>query len=1033
MHLSLKKKILIASLVVNLCLSSLLGLALYWFAGDQYYEAFLESKLSLARSLAMSIDGSKHATFTSLRAMNDPDYQRTLRYLNSVRTNEKYVSYLFTLHYDPARDRVSYIVDSDILVRDTVWITTEHFGLAMTIDANDRISLKYNEEERTKDFPVRVGEKTVPLQIRNESEIWIDNKRILSVAARNPLTIETPAGTLSRDHRERYVGAEIGGTAMQVYCTFSAAGESQSIPGEQYMESKEVVERCKSVIRGQAHTIVRRGQQTSIYGMNTATVYGVIKDARGVANGLVVFELFVREVSNFKLAMVRIVIIAAAVIFLVTLLLSNMLSRSLVTPIRRLTEGANRIREGDLDHAVEMERTDELGVLAESFNNMVSRLKTTQRELAATNAELTRANLLKDQFLANTSHELKTPLNGIIGIADSLIDGAAGSVNSHQAENLRLISLSGKRLFHLVNDILDFSKLKNRDISIDPKPVDIRQIAEIVIILCTHLVGKKPLRIVNQIEPHLPPVLGDEDRLQQIMYNLVGNAIKFSDAGTIAITAAIAGDSVDVTVSDTGIGIPADRFEDIFKYFEQLDAGPARRYGGTGLGLAITRQLVELHGGAIRVASTVGKGSAFTFSIPRADRAPAAEEIARPKNYLETTAPAPSAVAANETPAPAQKPKRDAVILVVDDEPVNVQVLVNILSLEGYRVLTAASGMEAIGIIQEKCHPDLVLLDIMMPRMTGYHVCSLLRESFSLYDLPVLMLTVKNQVQDMVAGFEAGANDYLTKPFDRRELLARVDTLLTLKNAVYHHNRFERIQRELEIARRIQNAILPETLPALPGLDIQVAYRPMDSVGGDFYDYHIVDDNRIGILIADVSGHSIPAALIASMIKIAFYMQSGLADAPDRLMQSIHNTLFDKCESHFITASYSFIDRRRGKLLNANAGHHPCLIHQRSRDRILSVKGKGRIIGLLPSSGYELTETDIAPGDRVVLFTDCILECRTTSGALFGEENFMALVRECAGMSPADFVRHVPDHLSRWSGNEGLFEDDMTIIVVDVK
>ena len=964
MKMNLKRKILLTSLLVNLCISLLLGFSLYRFAGDQYYQSFLDSNLSLARSIALSIDGSRHAGFNSLRAMTDPDYQRYLKYMNSIRTNENYISYLFTLHYDRQRDRVSYVVDSDILARDTIWITSEFFGLAFTIDDSERINLKYNEETYSGDFEIKIAESRTKLQLRNSNEVWIGDKKILTVLSRSPLVIDTGGGNLDRASRERLLNTNLGGRAMQVYYTFSAKGESQSIPGELYMESKDVVARCKKIIEGGTRTVVRREQQTSIYGMNTSTVYGIIRDGRGVANGLVVFELFEREVANFKSSMIRIVIIATVLIFIITLLFSNMLAASLLVPIQKLTRGAISIREGDLDHTVDLARSDELGMLAESFNSMVGKLKRIQQDLSASNTELTRANAMKDEFLANTSHELKTPLNGIIGIAESLIDGAAGSVNESQAMNLRLISLSGKRLSHLVNDILDFSKLKNREISLVRGPVDMRQIAEMVIILCTHMIGKKSLKLLNRIDPQARPVLGDENRLQQIMYNLIGNAIKFSDTGTVTITALERGDMMEITVADTGIGIPVDRFEDIFRYFEQLDAGAARRYGGTGIGLAITKQLVELHGGTIRVASVQGAGSQFSFTMPLAVKQAKTEEPVKPKTYLDNAA----VKSAPPDEAPAGSPERmhqragEAVILVVDDEPVNVQVLVNILTLEGHRVLTASSGMDAISTIRDKCVPDLVLLDIMMPRMTGYHVCSLIRESYSLYDLPVLMLTVKNQIQDMVAGFEAGANDYLTKPFDKRELLARVDTLLTMKRAVIQHNRLEHIQRELEIARRIQNAILPDGLPTMPGLDMQVAYRPMESIGGDFYDFHRLDDKRIGILIADVSGHGIPAALIASMVKIAFYMQSVMADSPDRLLESIYNALYDKCESHFITASYTLVDLEKRRILNANAGHVPFLIHRRSEDRFISIKGRGRIIGLLPTKDMISWRWTSSPG-----------------------------------------------------------------------
>jgi signal transduction histidine kinase len=230
--------------------------------------------------------------------------------------------------------------------------------------------------------------------------------------------------------------------------------------------------------------------------------------------------------------------------------------------------------------------------------------------------QLQEMDKLKDNFLANTSHELRTPLNGIIGLAESMADGATGPITEVQRENLDMIVSSGRRLANLVNDILDFSKLKHKDIELSLKTVDMRSIANVVLQFSRSLVAGKKLKLVNSIEPGAPHVYGDENRLQQILINLVGNAIKFSEQGTVEITAKQSGNMLEVSISDQGIGIPADKFDRIFESFEQADGSTARQYGGTGIGLAITRKMVELHKGTIRVESVVGKGSTFTFTMP---------------------------------------------------------------------------------------------------------------------------------------------------------------------------------------------------------------------------------------------------------------------------------------------------------------------------------------------------------------------------------------------------------------------------------
>lgn len=429
-----------------------------------------------------------------------------------------------------------------------------------------------------------------------------------------------------------------------------------------------------------------------------------------------------------------------------------------------------------------------LGFILESrFNEARKRLQAYAVELEKKNADLQKINQLKDEFLANTSHELRTPLNGIIGIAESLIDGATGKLPQPTLFNLALIVSSGRRLFQLVNDLLDFSQLKHKKIELNIKPIGVREITNVVLMLSQPLVGKKDLQLINKIEPDIPPVDADENRLQQILYNLVGNAIKFTPSGMIQVCAAIVNNVMEITVADTGIGIPEDKLDRIFESFEQADGSISREYGGAGLGLAVTKQLVQLHGGRIWVESTVGVGSQFTFTLPLSKgkvEAKPQEEISRIQEFSALSV-TPSEVLIDEELIATNKGRFH--ILVVDDEPINLQVLINHLSLQNYALTQASNGMEALEIIDEGFKPDLILLDIMMPKMTGYELCQKLREQFPANELPVVLLTAKNQVSDLVEGFSAGANDYLTKPVSKNELLARIKTHIRLAkiNAAY--------------------------------------------------------------------------------------------------------------------------------------------------------------------------------------------------------------------------------------------------------
>jgi len=396
---------------------------------------------------------------------------------------------------------------------------------------------------------------------------------------------------------------------------------------------------------------------------------------------------------------------------------------------------------------------------------------------------LRKIDRIKDEFIANTSHELRTPLNGIIGIAESLISGAAGEVNAKIKSNIAMIISAGKRLASLVNDILDYAKLKNENIELVRKPVDLKALSEIVVNLHRPSIRGKNLKIVNDISPGLAAVYADENRLQQILHNLIGNAIKFTESGVVKIDAVESGNMLEVSVLDTGIGIPEDKLETIFQSFEQVDASIQREYGGTGLGLAITRQLVELHGGHIRVESQLPQGSVFKFTLPKSDLIPVESDKVSHPAVQE-----PPEETLEEIELPPEMHNAEIFrILIVDDERINQQVLKNHLRAEKFAVAQAFSGLEALNFLEQGEKFDLILLDIMMPKMSGYEVCQKIREKYLPSELPIIMITAKDQVSDLIEGFSSGANDYIAKPFSKGELIARIKTHLNLLkiNAAY--------------------------------------------------------------------------------------------------------------------------------------------------------------------------------------------------------------------------------------------------------
>ncbi|MBN2041776.1 MAG: response regulator [Spirochaetes bacterium] len=434
-------------------------------------------------------------------------------------------------------------------------------------------------------------------------------------------------------------------------------------------------------------------------------------------------------------------------------------------------------------------------IISRRFTQAFYEVEELSDDLERKNISLIKMDRIKDQFLANTSHELRTPLHGIIGISESMINGAAGNLPSTAIENLSLITSSGYQLSNLVNDLLDMARIQDKGLSLNIRPVDIYGLTELVIKLSLPLIAEKPVKIINKINPDCPPVKADEDRIKQVMHNLIGNAIKFTSEGTVEISAslislsdknsddALSDKMLEIRISDTGIGVPEKYKDLIFESFQQVDGTDTRSYSGTGLGLAITKEIVESHGGTIRLISPDKNGAVFAFTLPATTDA--AHEKKSDVTYRQNIS---SSLydEKDQSEFPCDLSdiefENNPTFLIVDDDPVNIKILQNYLENKKCVIKTASGGVNALDVLKKDDSIDLVLLDIMMPGMSGYEVCERIRMTRSSEDLPVIMLTAKNMISDINAAFDAGANDYIVKPFQIKELLARINTMLKLKN-----------------------------------------------------------------------------------------------------------------------------------------------------------------------------------------------------------------------------------------------------------
>ena len=424
------------------------------------------------------------------------------------------------------------------------------------------------------------------------------------------------------------------------------------------------------------------------------------------------------------------------------------------------------------------------------------------------NRQLQEADKRKDQFLANTSHELRTPLHGLINIAESVLTQERERLHEKSRKDMELLITISRRMSAMLTDLLDAVRLREHRIKLRRKPLYIQAVAPGVVHMLGYLHEHKPIRMTVDIETSIPAVMADEERLVQILYNLLHNAIKFTERGTIAVSAEQRSGYVWIHVSDTGIGIDAQTLPKITLPYEQGESGVSDG-GGIGLGLSICRQLIELHEGALKIQSQPGVGSVFSFSLPIADEE-AQSPIQTPLYKAPDAAQAEIAAAVNtaaerpdERSAIAEKnvndPSAAAIrILAVDDDPVNLNVLQSILSTEAYELTTADSADKALQWLRTG-QWDLLIVDVMMPGMSGYELTRKVREQFSLSELPVLLLTARTQPDDIYAGFRSGANDYVAKPVDSLELKYRIRALTGLKQSVNELLRMEAAYLQAQI------------------------------------------------------------------------------------------------------------------------------------------------------------------------------------------------------------------------------------------
>ena len=468
-------------------------------------------------------------------------------------------------------------------------------------------------------------------------------------------------------------------------------------------------------------------------------------------------------------------------------------------------------------------KVDGVGVLSVDISQRIHM----EHELRTAKAEAEAANQAKSLFLANMSHELRTPLNSIIGLSELTFEQAEEREDSETAEIMRRVVNAGRHLLSLINDILDISRIESGRVELHTEVVQVHTLLESVVHSMQPLASSNGNRLVLEVAPEVGLACIDVTRLKQVLLNLVGNAIKFTQNGEVKVSASCRDQQLYVAVSDTGIGMSPDQMERIFEPFEQADRSIARRFGGSGLGLTISRQLLGLMRGRVDVSSGIQAGSVFTICLPVGDVDKAEPRAANTNDTVSTR-------------------DRNPVVLVVDDDPDACGMVRNALQRDGINVVSASSGEQALALTRA-LRPAVMVLDILLGDMTGWDVLAAIRADPEHAELPVILCTVTDP--DRRTGL-LGVVEHLTKPFDRDHLSHLVQrfvgdstasSLLVVDDDDFYRNSIASVLRQAghqvdtapngEHALRMMRQRAPDLLlldmvmPGMDGLEVIEAMR----------------------------------------------------------------------------------------------------------------------------------------------------------------------------------------------------------------
>ncbi|MEW9123898.1 MAG: response regulator [Thermotaleaceae bacterium] len=603
-------------------------------------------------------------------------------------------------------------------------------------------------------------------------QIRTDNNLVIAIG--EPIYIDGEvayvlAGYISIDRIKEIVQALNLGEMVHVYLVDSEGTfitNSRFIQDFMYSEGLQDKSQYRLDTEG-VQGVLQGEKGVHIYGdFHGKRVFGAYEWMDSIQAGLIV-EFMEKEMIKPLMYFKRVIYISAVCVILIGIVLGFALTKKILDPLNMLIVASRNIARQNYQTPIIQKTNSEWDVLIDTFNKMQEAIFNRELELMEKNtalrvqrAEAVEANKLKSQFLANMSHELRTPLNAIIGFTGRVIKKTTDILPPVQLENLQIVKQEAQHLLDLINDLLDYSKIEAGKMEINVDDFRLDEVLREVYTMAQNLAEDKPIDYQTILYTSEPIYMrGDRIKVKQILINLLSNAFKYSDKGTITVTIKKDDFFYQIEVQDEGVGIKSENLESIFEEFRQVDGSYTRKVGGTGLGLSITKGLVEMLGGFIEVKSILGKGSTFTVHLPiRYDKSEGSETKKSPVQTLQ----------------PTRK------ILCIDDDP-NVQRLYKQYLGEGEFEVYSLVGDEDISKEIKTIQPDVIVLDIMLPHKDGWEILAELKKNPDTRKIPVIMASVLSEKK---LAYQMRADEYLIKPVEQQEFLDAIYYAATQKEGI---------------------------------------------------------------------------------------------------------------------------------------------------------------------------------------------------------------------------------------------------------